>query len=215
MRSWLPLIFLIAILAGTVGLFGWMAKRAGTEPTEAATNTAAPASRSEPRVTFIDPVRGNPHAQVTIVEFGDYFCQFCREMEPVVQAVLASYPETVRFVWKDVPNDYLHGDASRAAIAARCAGEGGKFWEYHDELMARTNPSGIISYTDLAASVGIDRAAFASCVEANRPLPQIAETVREAQALGLTGVPAFFINGAPFTGTTVDEFKTAINALLE
>lgn len=218
MRGYLLLTLLIIVFGGSLFIFGRSVTRGPETPPQnvVPANTSLP-SLTEPRVTVIDPVRGDPNAPVTIVEFGDYFCAFCATIEPVLRDVLAAYPEKVRLVWKDFPNDYLHPNASGAAEAARCAGELGAYWEYHDALFSRTaiTTTTLIAYEDLAATLGLPRTAFQSCLDSDRMQPRIQTTSLEAQALDLPGVPFFFINGEPFHGTTLEEFKTAINALLK
>ncbi|MBI4133686.1 DsbA family protein [Candidatus Uhrbacteria bacterium] len=214
MRGYLLLALLIVLFIGSLVVFGTTAFRRGPTPTnpESVVVGGSRPSLTEPRITFIDPVRGNPNASITIVEFGDYFCEFCAQIEPVVAEVLARYPRDARLVWKDFPNDYLHQNASRAAEAARCAGETGKYWEYHDLLFARAGSTALISFESLAETVGIDREAFTTCLESGRMRPRVELTGEEARGLGITGVPFFFINGEPFHGSTLEEFTTAINA---
>lgn len=198
----------------------WFGKVAFEKPqTDTATNSqnayANIPAISQPRVTIIDPIRGNRDAAVTIVEFGDYRCEFCHEQESVLQEVLSAYPNDVRLVWKDFPNDYLHPQATASAVAARCAGDQGKYWEYHDTLMARAAESNLISYADIAATLGLDRTTFQLCIDSNRTGPIVQNTLQEALALRLTDTPSFFINGHPFNGATFEEFKAAIDGLLK
>ena len=79
--------------------------------------TAIPESISEPAVTFIDPIRGNEEASVTIVEYGDYTCPLCQTLEPDLQTLIEEAPARRRLVWKDAPNVGLHPEAFTAAMA--------------------------------------------------------------------------------------------------
>src|SRR5205085_997458 len=82
-------------------------------------------------------LRGNPNAPVTIVEFSDFQCPYCRAAEPTIKEVLDKYKDKVRFSYRDYPLKQIHPHAEQAAEAARCAGEQGKYWEYHDLLYAK------------------------------------------------------------------------------
>lgn len=193
----------------------WL-NRAGQEaPPASPLNSELPlsgTSMDEPTITIIDPIRGNPEAPVTIIEFADYLCEFCKETSGTLKEILAAYPNQVRLVWKDFPNDALHANATQAAIAARCAGEQGKYWEYHDLLMAQSQFTLLPLFVNLAITLDLDRNAFAECLNTETPLPRVQKTIAEAQALGLDGVPFFFINNQPFTGTTFEDFEHAIKA---
>jgi len=92
---------------------------------------------SAPRVEVaFDParVRGNPKAPVMIVEFSDYQCPYCHQVEPTVKEVLTKYGDKVSLSYRDFPLTAIHPQAMMAAEASRCALEQGKFWEYHDQL---------------------------------------------------------------------------------
>jgi protein-disulfide isomerase len=121
-----------------------------------------------------------------------------------VQATLAQllerYPGKVKLVYRDLPLDSLHPEARRAAEAARCARDQGKFWEYHDLLFAgppRAAPGDLERY---AGQVGLDLAAFGGCVSGGAHRAAVQQDLDEAARLGLSGTPAFFINGRPLTG---------------
>lgn len=209
------LLILLVAFAGTVIFFGWQMRREPLSPAAAETpSTNQLPALTEPTVTIIDPVRGPQDAPVTIVEFGDYLCEFCKQIEPVVEKVLAAYPASVRLVWKDFPNDNFHPGATRAAEAARCAGREGKYWNYHDLLMNRAS-FGLIPYTDLAAAADLNTITFDECFASGSMKPIVEYSSREAQALGLSGVPYFFINDVPFEGTTFAEFQTAIEKIIK
>lgn len=208
------LIILLVVLGGTIILFGRnVFKKPSTQTTTTQSTSTIPTLR-EPTITIIDPVRGPKDAPITIVEFGDYLCDFCRQMEPTVREVLATYPTSVRLVWKDFPNDAFHPGATNAAEAARCAGAQGKYWAYHDLLLAQTG-YGIIPHADLATAADLETTAFNECLAAGFMKPVVEHTSREAQGLGLTGAPSFFINGVPFDGTTFSEFQTVIEKTVE
>jgi protein-disulfide isomerase len=215
MRSWILTFFLLLFL-GSIVWFGYQTrtKQDNVLSAEAEPTVLLP-TQAKPTVTILDPVRGDPNASITIIEYGDYFCEFCRNMAPVIKEVLAEYPSQVRFVWKDFPNDFLHGQASRAAKAARCAGEQGAYWEYHDTLLARRDSAfSLIPYTDLAGTLALDTETFDLCMQGQAATAKVDYTQKEAQALELPGTPTFFINNQPFGGTSKEDFIQAIDTLL-
>jgi protein-disulfide isomerase len=146
------------------------------------------------------PVRGNPNAPVTIVEFSDFHCPFCRRAHPVIQQLLAKYGDRVRLVYKDMPLDNLHPNARAASEAGLCAAAQGKFWEFHDKLFASDPDSSPATLNRLAQEVGIDVAPFEACYKERRFKAQVEASVQDGSRLGVTGTPTFFINGRNVTG---------------
>jgi protein-disulfide isomerase len=146
------------------------------------------------------PVRGPAEAPVTLVEFSDFHCPFCKQVQATLRQILDRYPGKVKLVYRDFPIDSLHPQARRAAEAARCAQDQGKFWEYHDLLFAgpaRAAPEELERY---AGQVGLDLAAFERCLSDNVHRAAVQRDLDEGTRLGVTGTPAFFINGRPLSG---------------
>jgi len=167
------------------------------------------------------PVRGSRNASVWLVEFGDFQCPFCGRAAPIVKRLLQDFPGRLAFVWKHFPLDYacnpvmrtqLHPEACKAAEAAECAGEQGKFWEYHDKLMENQDALDIASLKRYAEEMGLDPSAFAECLDSGRMASIVRRDIDEAIALDVPGTPTFFINGRVYTGRWSDygEFKEAI-----
>lgn len=153
--------------------------------------------------------RGDPDAAVTIVEYTDYQCPFClRHSAETLPRMLAEMVETgrVRYVIKDFPLDSIHPEARSAAVAARCAGDQDAYWEMHDELFARQGEwSGLGAaaadvFTSIATELSLDSAAFTDCLAGSQYDAVVQENQNEGIALGVTGTPAFFINGFPISG---------------
>ena len=146
------------------------------------------------------PSRGPADAAVTIVEFTDYHCPFCRRVQPTLEQVLARYPTQVRLVFKDLPLDSLHPQARQAAEASRCAGDQGKFWPFHDKLFERAPDASPATLAAIATEVGLDVAAFDRCVASGTHREAVQRDVTEAMGLGASGTPAFFVNGRFLSG---------------
>lgn len=166
------------------------------------------APMTAPEVTIADPARGAAAAKLVVVEFGDYGCEHCKKTEKTLQEFLLSHPSEVRIIWKDFP---LSKDSSSygAAEAARCAGRAGKFWEYHDALMAAPNLPRGNELGKIADSLGLNRQNFLACLGGDFTIPLIDRTFLEGQRLGLDGVPYFFLNNQRFSGAPTREVLEA------
>jgi protein-disulfide isomerase len=156
-----------------------------------------------PRVALDIPARapatGPADAAVTIVEFTDYQCPYCHRAQDTVEQILEDYEGRVRFVHLDYPLGN-HSGAVPAAQAARCAGEQGRFWDYHRNLMTK---SGALDDDDLAAraaSLKLDARTFAECLASDRYHEAIAAEFDLGSNAGVTGTPAYFINGRLVSG---------------
>lgn len=147
------------------------------------------------------PVRGAQEAPVTIVEFSDFHCPFCRSVQPTLTELLKRYDGKVRLVYKHLPLDTLHPQARRASQAAWCAGEQGKFWEFHDAVYASgSSDASDASMSALANQVSLDTPSFMSCLTGSASADVVERDVQQGTALGLTGTPGFFINGREING---------------
>jgi len=156
--------------------------------------------------TYVAPVRGEATALVTIVEYGDFQCPNCgafaRSTEP---ELIRRYIDTgkAKLVWKNFA--WIGSESKLAAEAAACAGEQGRFWEYHDYLYAhqRGENAGGFSAANLksfAIALSLDRASFDACLDSGRYQSVVDKDATEARALGLTGTPTFIINGTRVVG---------------
>lgn len=146
-----------------------------------------------------DPAWGPPTAPVTIIEFADFACPACKESLPVLRQLRDLYPDRVRFVYRDFPLA-AHPQARPAAEAAHCAHEQGKFWAYHDALFAQAPDLKPSDYVILAERLGLNRAEFTACLAGTRPKAAVAKDLADAQNLGLSGTPTFFVNGRYLVG---------------
>jgi protein-disulfide isomerase len=144
------------------------------------------------------PLRGGSSAPVRIIEFADYECPYCQQIQPALDRLATEYKDKIAFIYKDVPLPN-HPNAQKAAEAKHCASAQGKYWEYHD-LLTATKSYGRDVLTEHARALKLDLSAFDKCVDSGEQASIVADHVREAQALGLQGTPTFFINGRFFSG---------------
>jgi protein-disulfide isomerase len=145
------------------------------------------------------PSVGAKDAPITMVEFGDFQCPFCRASENAVKEVRQKYGDKVRLVYMDFPLG-IHAHAMDAANAARCAGEQDKFWQYHDAIFADQSKLAPADLKASAAKLGLDAKKFGACLDKTKYQSQIQQDMAEATKLGVTGTPTFFINGREITG---------------
>lgn len=146
-----------------------------------------------------DPLRGTEEARLFILEFGDFQCPYSAEMDEVLKTILEEYNGKVSLVWKDFVNP-IHLEGRGAALAARCAGEQNKFWEYHDYLYANQENLGRELYNKIAVELQLDLAEFNSCVEKQKYVELIGQGLLDGQKLEVDGTPYLFIGD-----TTIDQ----------
>ncbi len=151
-------------------------------------------------ISASDPSKGVANAPVTIVEFSDYQCPFCARVVPTITRLRATYGDRVRVVWKDFPLTQIHADASKAGEAAHCAGEQGKYWEYHDRLFANQSvlkPDGLKQH---AVAVGIEPGGFNACLDSGRHAKRVTDGLAQGSRVGVESTPTTFINGRLVSG---------------
>ena len=160
------------------------------------------------------PSTGPAGAPVTIVEFTDYQCTYCHRAQGVIDQVLSRYSGKVRLVHLDYPLDG-HPGAVPAARAARCAGEQGKFWEYHRSLMTAPGSLDDADLAGRAAALQMNASSFGTCLSSNRHDDAIQASLEQGEALGVTGTPAYFVNGRMLSGARpLEAFTEVIDAEL-
>ena len=158
------------------------------------------------------PSKGPADAPVVLIEFSDYQCPFCKRAEPTVLEILAKYPNQVRLVYRHMPLDGLHPRARAAAIAAVCADQQGKFWQYHDLLFANQQALADADLEKYGTQVGLDPVAFKTCRQDPATETRVNTDATAARAAGLTGTPAFFVNGILVSGACpLDDFTRWID----
>jgi protein-disulfide isomerase len=151
-------------------------------------------------VAAVGPSKGPASAPVTIVEFSDFHCPFCRAVKPTLAQVLAKYGDRVRLVYRHFPLDSIHPQARRAAEASWCADEQGKFWPFHDRLYAGGSDASPATLTRIATESGLDLTAFDACVAGPQARAAVQRDVEDGTEHGVSGTPGFFINGRFLSG---------------
>lgn len=193
-------------VAGTAGQVAGQTNQGAGQP--AAPEEVVQLTDEQWQQVLTDPVavKGNAGAAVTMVEFTDYQCPFCkRHFDETDSQIQKAYVETgkVRYVIRDLPLAF-HANAKAAALAARCVGEQEKYWEMHDKLFQEQerwvsgDPAGV--FKELAAAVGANVATFVSCYDSEKYNEAIEADIALASQMGATGTPTFFINGQKLVG---------------
>lgn len=171
-------------------------------PNDLAPNPAPIPSGEVPAVTEDDYVRGNPNAKVTMIEYSDFECPFCGRFTETVDEILDKYGNDIRFVYRHFPLSF-HPEAEPAALAAECAGEQDKFWEFHDELFANQTSLGTKLYDQIADDLGINNSQFKDCVDSEKYASKIRTQAQEGGAAGVSGTPGSFIIDADGNATPI------------
>jgi protein-disulfide isomerase len=159
--------------------------------------------------------KGPATAPIEIIEFSDFQCPFCQRANPTVDQVLKTYGDRVRFVYRHFPLGN-HPNARPAAEASQCAAEQGKFWEYHDRLFANPTRLGDADLKQHAAALGLDASKFNACADSRKYKAQVDADVQAGEEAGVSGTPAFFVNGRMLSGAQPFEaFKQLIDEELD
>lgn len=157
------------------------------------------------------PAQGPADAAITLVEFSDYECPFCKSAEPILKQVIERYPTQVRVVTKNFPLD-AHPKAKPAAEAAMCAAEQGKFQEFHTKLFEKAPQIDVAQLAPIAVEAGLDKAKFEECLTSHRTAPLVQADLDAGKKAAVAGTPAFFVNGVPLAGgRTLNDFAKAID----
>ena len=172
----------------------------------------------EPRMVFAPAyqaayAKGPADARVIIVEFSDFQCPYCRDVQQTLTQIMEKYSKEVRLQFKHLPLQN-HSFALSAARAAYCGGQQGAFWSFHDALFKATEPSAKV-VQDIAENLKLNLIDFNACLLSRESYLAIASDLQEAQRLGIDGTPSFLINGKILRGvSSVKEFEDAINGEL-
>jgi protein-disulfide isomerase len=191
-----------------------------SEPAQVAQQESAAEQGPEPTPEFRrydvpiddDPVLGSEQAEITLIEFSDYECPFCRRWhQEVFDKIREDYPEQVRFVYRDFPLTSLHPNAVPAAEAANCANEQEAFWEFNEKLFKGEEALSEELYIQYAQELELDAEVFEECIADGRYNEEVMADYQYASTLGVQSTPTFFLNGIPLVGAQPYEvFKEVI-----
>jgi protein-disulfide isomerase len=212
-------IFFVLLGGFYVGLvfrsFSEAAKQSGAQFTRNPSPETAGVSSADSRgVSNDDPSLGPVDAPVTIVEFGDFQCPYCREVFPTVRRLMNLYDGKIRFVFRDYPISDGHPLAQTAAEAGMCAWEQGsnQFWSLHDRLFSNQDAISEDRIQSWAALSGADREALSTCLQSGRYHQEVLDDLADGVKLGVRGTPTFFVNGEKFEGVLSEEvFRDVID----
>jgi protein-disulfide isomerase len=208
------LAFVVGILVGVAGDRYYSARTMAANPSApaAAQNDAAPSGAdvitapTQPQYIRYDiPTEGYPSlgpddAPITIVEFSDFQCPFCRRFhDETYQALLDAYPGQIRFVYRNLPLTSIHPAAMPAAIASLCANDQGVYWDFHEKLFS-SETLDEPTYIQYASDLGIDVDKFTSCLTDGSHEDFIEQDMAFALDLGVQSTPTFFVNGLAIVG---------------
>ena len=165
------------------------------------TRDAQPAKADKIEISFDRTrLRGSPKASVTIVEFSDFQCPFCRKLQPTLKSLLSKYDGKVSLAYRDFPLRGMHGQAELGAEAARCAADQGKFWEFHDLLFANPEKLNRTGLLELARSLQLNEGPFESCLSSGKHRAAVEKDLQDGIQAGVMGTPSVFINGTLLSG---------------
>ena len=208
----------LAFAAGILlGYVAWGMEPAGGNTNQTSSAVAQVPAQEQQFRRYDIPIEnsyalGPADAPITIVEFSDYQCPYCRRWhDQVYEPLLAAYPGKIKFVYRHLPLESIHPDAIPAAEAAMCAGEQDAFWQFHEKLFSSESLGNQI-YTQYAQDLGLDLKTFESCVKDRKYQQAVATDVNFAVDLGIRSTPTFFINGLAIVGAQpLDVFKQVID----
>jgi len=210
----MPMIFIIGLGLGFLAR-GWVQPVSETSAVSAASsNPASAAAQTNPQAPVEtqqvvryevpvddDPILGSQDAPITIVEFSDYECPYCRQWHSEVYTqLLDAYGDQIRFVYRDFPLESIHASARPAAEAANCALEQGEFWDYHDKLFSMELGLSSEAYQEYATQLELDTDEFQECIDSGRYQEEVQSDFEFAANLGVRSTPTFFVNGIAVVG---------------
>ncbi len=214
---WILVVFFLFFFA-FAGIVFWEARRmanvevfgGGAEPYNP--ETAAMRFKIE---SSGDPELGPKNAPVTIVEFGDFECPFCRRSYSTIRELERQYTGKIRLVYRDFPVFSVHKRAMLAHRAANCAFEQEKFWAMHDKIFENQEDMEEADLKKYALQIGLDEKNFASCLDDDTKEREIMEDLNDGVALGVKGTPTWFVNGYKIEGDiSLAQWQGLISSML-
>jgi protein-disulfide isomerase len=219
----LTVLLTVAIVLSVVNIYGtWQIKKQIETLPSGGAVPAAPSAPSVPSGPVDVSEAGNPSmgdakAPVTIIEFSDFECPFCgRYVTQTYPQIKKDYVDTgkVRIVFRDYPLPF-HSNAQKAAEAAECADDQGKFWEMHSKLFSNQQALSVANLKKYAGELALDQTKFDECLDSGKHAAEVQQDLADGSAAGVSGTPSFFVNGMLLVGAQpYSEFKKLIDAEL-
>ncbi|MBI5872332.1 thioredoxin domain-containing protein [archaeon] len=158
--------------------------------------------------------KGNPQAKVIVEEFSDFQCPACVAIEPYVEEVFNQFKDKIKLEYRHFPLP-AHNFAEKAAEAAVCSADFGKFWQYHDALFQAKGQLDNQSLIRMAKNIGIDEKQFSNCLFSEKKKAIIEQDKKEGTEKGVNGTPTFFVNGEKVEGTFLSEILASLKKKIE
>ena len=185
-------------------------------PTPSQPNQPAAPSQAVKAVVATDHLRGNKNAKVTMIEYSDFECPFCKRFQPSIDQALKDFPNDVRLVYRQFPLRSIHQSAEKAAESSECAaklGGDGAFWKMHDKLIDATTLS-VDIMKGFAKDIGLNQAKFNDCLDKGDTVSGIDASLNEGGAAGVEGTPSTFVNGKILSGAVPYDGAGGLKAAL-
>ncbi|MBL8091347.1 MAG: DsbA family protein [Anaerolineales bacterium] len=205
-NTFFSILVVLAFAVGVLtGFFLWGYNQPAENANQPSGQVAAAPTQQPQYVRYEIATEGYPSlgpddAPITIVEFSDFQCPFCKRFhEETYQALLDAYPGQIRFVYRNLPLTSIHPDAMPAAVASLCANEQNVYWEYHDKLFSSTT-LGTDTYIQYANELNLNIDEFTACLNSGKFDAFIQQDMDFAFNLGVSSTPTFFINGLAIVG---------------
>jgi protein-disulfide isomerase len=161
------------------------------------------------------PFKGDKNTKLTLVEFSDYQCPFCaRHFQETLPQIEKEYINTgkVKYVLREFPIESIHSSAFKAAEAANCAGEQGKYWEMHDRLFQNQNQLGVEELPKHATAIGLNSSTFQECLNSGKQATEIRKDLQDGQRIGVNGTPTFLLGVEDSDGQNIKILKMIVGA---
>ena len=173
-------------------------------------------SKLKPAVSNADHIQGNTHAQVELVEYGDYQCPHCGMAYPIIKNIQMRMGAGLKFVFRNFPLSEMHPNAVSAAVATEAAALQNKFWEMHDILFEHQNHLDDKSLVKYAAHLGLGLPKFEQDFEKPELMEKVDNDFESGVRSGVNGTPTFFVNGEKYNGSWEEaEFIGYLEGLLK